>query len=102
VESQRTTGIYTGRILKMLWGGSGEHISIAAMKPTRWSPTVTKPKTKTVNDFSRCLDAQQPGGLHVAHELELGRLLRRQVGRFLPLEDAADMDAGLAKQVRNA
>jgi len=24
-------GIYTGRILKMLWGGSGEHISIAAL-----------------------------------------------------------------------
>ena len=25
------TGIYTGRILKMLWGGSVEHISIAAL-----------------------------------------------------------------------
>src|SRR6201987_2831526 len=24
--------------------------------PTRWSPIMTKPKTKTVNDFSRCLD----------------------------------------------
>ena len=27
----RQVGIYTGRILKMLWGGSGEHISIAAL-----------------------------------------------------------------------
>jgi hypothetical protein len=41
--------------LKMLWGGSGEHISIAALT-NRWSPVMTKLKTKTVNDFSRCLD----------------------------------------------
>jgi hypothetical protein len=27
----RQVGIYAGRILKMLWGGSGEHISIAAL-----------------------------------------------------------------------
>jgi hypothetical protein len=44
---------YVDRILKMLWGGSGEHISIAA-RTNAMNPTVTKPKTKTVNDFSRC------------------------------------------------
>ena len=33
-------------------------------------------------------------------ELELGRQLDRHVGRFLALEDAAGIDAGLAKLVR--
>jgi putative ABC transport system substrate-binding protein len=31
IDQGRVVGIYTGRILKMLWGGSGEHISIAAL-----------------------------------------------------------------------
>jgi putative ABC transport system substrate-binding protein len=30
-DSFRQVGFYTGRILKMLWGDSGEHISIAAL-----------------------------------------------------------------------
>ena len=30
-EALRQVGVYTSRILKMLWGGSGENISIAAL-----------------------------------------------------------------------
>ena len=42
--------------VKMLWGGSGGDVSIAALTTSRWSPTMTKHKTETVNDLSRCLD----------------------------------------------
>src|SRR5208282_5749729 len=31
-------------------------LSIAALTISRWSPTMTKRKTETVNDLSRCLD----------------------------------------------
>ena len=54
-EAPHTVGLYAGRILKMLWDGSGEHISIAALSDAM-EPVMTKPKTKNVNDFSRCLD----------------------------------------------
>jgi hypothetical protein len=30
-DASRQSGRYVGRILKMLWGGSGDHISIAAL-----------------------------------------------------------------------
>ena len=30
-DMYRQVGVYSGNILKMLWGGSGEHISIAAL-----------------------------------------------------------------------
>jgi hypothetical protein len=36
------------------------------------------------------------GGLEVDHQLELGRLENRQIGRLLALENPADIDAGLA------
>jgi hypothetical protein len=50
-DAARIAGLYVGRILKMLWGGSGENISIAALsKPM--DPVMTKPKVKTVNDLA--------------------------------------------------
>ena len=45
----------------------------------------------------RYVNAQEPGGLHVDDELELGWLYHRQIRRLIPLEDAADIHAGLAK-----
>jgi hypothetical protein len=55
IDLYRLPAGYVDRILKMLWDGSGEPISIAALT-SRWSPVMTKLKAKTVNDFSRCLD----------------------------------------------
>jgi hypothetical protein len=40
--------------------------------------------------------------LHIDDELKLGRPHHRQVGRFLALEDASNIDAGLlVQQVRS-
>src|ERR1700675_3943357 len=44
IASSRCYGAAAGSIYPSLHG------------PTRWSPVMTKPRTKTVNDFSRCLD----------------------------------------------
>jgi hypothetical protein len=41
--------------------------------------------------------AKRFGRLEVDHQFELGRLHHRQVGRLGALEDAAGIDAGLAK-----
>ena len=41
----------------------------------------------------RHVEAERLCGLEIDHQLELGRLLYRQVGRLLALEDAADVDA---------
>ena len=46
------------------------------------------------------LDAESLGRLQVDDELEPGRQPDRHFGRFLALEDAARIDAGLAKPVR--
>ena len=43
----------------------------------------------------RHVEAERLGGLEVDDQLELGRLLHRQVGRLLALEDAIDI-AGCA------
>ena len=53
-----------------------------------------------VGDQEEIAADRQPeriGGLQVDHQLELGRLQHRQVGRFLALEDAADIVAELAR-----
>ena len=42
----------------------------------------------------RHVEAERLGGLEVDHQLELGRLLHRQVGRLLALEDAIDVAGG--------
>ena len=55
LDAYQPAGVYVGRILKMLWGGSGEHISIAALT-SPMEPRDDETKTKNVNDFSRCLD----------------------------------------------
>src|ERR1700730_300275 len=47
-------------------------------------------------------EAERPGGLQIDDELELDRLLHRQVGWFLALEDAADVNASLANCISNA
>ena len=39
--------------------------------------------------------AERLGGLKVDHQLELGRCLHRQIGRFLALEDAIDVSGRL-------
>src|SRR5262249_59601196 len=45
-------------------------------------------------------EADRAGGLVIDDELELGRLYDRQIGWLRTLEDAAHIDAGLAKPVR--
>src|SRR5260370_20443343 len=45
--------------------------------------------------------AERLGGLQVDDELELGWPHDRQVGRFLAFEDAAGIDADLAKLIRD-
>jgi hypothetical protein len=47
--------------------------------------------------LGRHLDAECSRGFQVDHEFELGRLHHRQVGRLLALENAAGVEAGLAK-----
>ena len=47
-------------------------------------------------------EAERLGGLEVDHELELGRLHDRQVGRLLALENPAGIDAGLTIGVGDA
>ena len=39
------------------------------------------------------VEAERLRGLEVDHQLVLGRLLHRQIGRLLALEDAIDIDA---------
>src|ERR1700730_8431841 len=41
------------------------------------------------------------GGFEIDHQLELGGLQDRQIGWLLALEDAADIDAKLAIQIRS-
>src|SRR5262245_66342910 len=48
----------------------------------------------------RNLEAERLGGLEVDHQLELGRLLDRQIARLGALENPADVNAGLAIGVR--
>ena len=48
------------------------------------------------------VEAERLGGLEVDDQLELGRLLHRQVGRLLALEDTAGVDADLAIEVSDA
>jgi hypothetical protein len=50
----------------------------------------------------RHVEAERLRGDQVEREIELGRQLDRHFGRFLALEDAAGIDAGLAKLVRKA
>jgi ABC transporter substrate binding protein len=50
-------------------------------------------------DAGRNVEAESLRGLEVHDKIELGGLLHRQVGGFLSLEDATDIDAGLAKGV---
>ena len=45
-------------------------------------------------------EAERLGGLEVDHQLELGRLHDRQVGRLLAFEDAAGIDAELTTLIR--
>jgi hypothetical protein len=42
----------------------------------------------------RDFEAERLGGLEVDHELEPGRLFHGKVGRFLALENSADVDGG--------
>jgi hypothetical protein len=53
-----------------------------SLQPTRWSPAMTKPKTKTVNDFSRCLDPLDMDATLIA--------LLGQRGRFEVMDVEAD------------
>jgi hypothetical protein len=45
-------------------------------------------------------EPQSLGGLEAEHQVELGRLHHRQVGRLLALENPADINAGPAIRVR--
>jgi len=45
-------------------------------------------------------EPQSLGGLEAEHQVELGRLHHRQVGRVLALENPADINAGPAIRVR--
>src|SRR6266545_5058554 len=45
-------------------------------------------------------EAQRPGGLEVDEQLDLGRLLHRQVGRLVALENPAAVDTDLTVRVR--
>ena len=42
------------------------------------------------------VEAERLGGLEVDHELELGRLIDRQVGGLFALENPSDVEAGPA------
>ena len=50
----------------------------------------------------RHVEAERLGGLEVDDQLDLGRLLDRQVGGLLALENPAGVDAGLTVRIRKA
>ena len=52
--------------------------------------------------FVRHGEAEHPGGRGVDDQLELGRLHDRQIGGLLALENAAGIDAELAKAAGTA
>ena len=41
--------------------------------------------------------AERPGGREIVGQFDFRRLLNRQIGRFLAIEDAADIEADDAK-----
>jgi hypothetical protein len=47
----------------------------------------------------RHVQAERLGGLDVDGQLEFGRLQHRQIGRLLPLENAADIGAHLTERI---
>src|SRR6266702_6006242 len=47
-------------------------------------------------------ETERLGGLHVDDQFELGRLLNRKIGRLGALEDLSGVNAGLAKDIREA
>src|SRR3954465_2901840 len=51
----------------------------------------------SLQDRLRHGQAERLSGLEIDNQLEPGRLLNRQIGRLLTLEDLSDVSAGLAK-----
>ena len=81
-----------GGLLGLTWAG----LAPADRASFAWRLPSFDHLVGAASSVERHVEAERLGGLEVDDELELGRLLDRQVGRFLALENAADVDAGLA------
>jgi len=64
-----------------------------------WVHSITSSAIASSVGGTRC---REPSPFQVDHKLGPGRLHNRQVGGFLALEDAADVNAGLALDVGTA
>jgi hypothetical protein len=65
-SSRSGRGCHRARANQDAMGQQRGDISIAAMSTTRWSVAMTKRKTETVNDLSRCLDPFDMEGTLIA------------------------------------
>ena len=68
----------------------------------QFDPTYSITSSARPSSGSRDGEAERLGGLEVDDQLDFGRLLDRQIGGLLALENPAGVDAGLAIGIGNA